>query len=89
VAKRFTAAQKQQALKDFQAVLEEKEPKRGRRFRGRRAEAFAARQYAAYQEAGGEEGTGQTFREYLRDNWASILSQLLAILLPLLTKGAV
>jgi hypothetical protein len=89
VAKRITAAQKQQALKDFRAVLDEKEPGRGRRFKGRRAEAFSARQYAKYQAEGGEEGTGQTFKEWLRDNWASILSQLLAILLPLLTKGAV
>lgn len=88
MAKRITAAQRKQAHKDFQAVLEEKEPKRGRRFKGRRAEAFSARQFAKFQEAGGEDGTGQTFKEWLKDNWASILSQLLAILLPLLTKGA-
>ncbi len=89
MAKRITAAQRQQAHKDFQAVLEEKEPGRGRRFRGRRAEAFSSRQYAKYMAEGGEEGTGLTFKDWLKQNWASILSQLLAILLPLLTKGAV
>lgn len=86
VAKRLTAAQKQQAYADFQAVLDEREPEAGRKLRRRRrhGERFAARQFAAYQEAGGEEGTGKPFKEWLKANWKSILAQLLQFLIPLL-----
>lgn len=86
MAKRLTAAQKQQAYADFQAVLEEREPEAGRKLRRRRrhGERFAARQFAAYQEAGGEEGTGKPFKEWLKANWKSILAQLLQFLIPLL-----
>lgn len=89
MAKRITAAQRRQAQQDFQEVLEEKQVKAGRKFRGRREGGpFAARQYAQYQEEGGEEGTGLTFKEWLRENWQTILAKFFEYLLPLLLKGA-
>lgn len=86
MAKRLTAAQKQQAYADFQAVLEEQEPDVGRKFRRRRnhGERFAARQFARYQAEGGEEGTGKPFKKWLKANWKQILAQLLQFLIPLL-----
>jgi hypothetical protein len=90
VAKRITAAQRQQAYKDFQAVLEEQEPDVGRKFRRRRkhGERFAARQFARFQAEGGEEGTGKPFKEWLKNNWKEILAQLFSFLIPLITGGA-
>ncbi len=86
MAKRLTAAQKQQAFADFQAVLDEQDPKSGRALRRcrRHGERFAARQFAAYQEAGGEEGTGLDFKAWLKANWKSVLAKFLQFLIPLL-----